>query len=117
MLNGLTLIFACQLSGEALVRLVGAPVPGPVAGMVILLTGLAVAGGPSAELRKAGTGLLNHLTLFFVPAGVGLIAHGARLRADWWPIALGIVGSTLLTMLLVGWLIAQFARATESPDV
>ena len=114
MLQGLTLIFICQLAGEALVRLLGVPFPGPVAGMVILLLGLVVAGGPPEGLRRAGHGLLAYLPLFFVPAGVGLIAHGERLRADWFPILLAIVGSTLLTMVLVGWLIAHFAKP-ETP--
>ena len=90
-------------------RVLGVPFPGPVAGMVILLLGLVVAGGPPEGLRRAGTGLLAYLPLFFVPAGVGLIAHGARLRADWLPILLAIVGSTLLTMVVVGWLIARYA--------
>ena len=49
-----------------------------------------------------------------MPAGVGLIAHGARLKADWFPILLAIVGSTLLTMLLVGWLIARYAEPEEA---
>jgi holin-like protein len=110
MLQGLTLIFICQLAGEALVRLLGVPFPGPVAGMVILLFGLVVGGGPPEGLRRAGQGLLAYLPLFFVPAGVGLIAHGERLRADWFPILLAIIGSTLLTMVLVGWLIARFAE-------
>jgi holin-like protein len=114
MLQGLTLIFICQLAGEALVRWLGVPVPGPVAGMVILLVGLVIAGGPPAPVRRAGTGLLSYLPLFFVPAGVGLIAHGARLKADWFPILLAIVGSTLLTMLLVGWLIARYAAPEDA---
>lgn len=114
MLQGLTLVFICQLAGEALVRLLGVPVPGPVAGMAILLVGLVLARGPSERLRRAGTGLLNHLPLFFVPAGVGLIAHGARLKSDWFPILLAIVGSTLLTMVLVGWLIARYAAPDEA---
>jgi holin-like protein len=114
MLQGLTLIFICQLAGEALVRLLGVPFPGPVAGMVILLLGLVFAGGPPEGLRRAGHGLLAYLPLFFVPAGVGLIAHGERLRADWFPILLAIIGSTLLTMVLVGWLIARFAEP-EAP--
>jgi holin-like protein len=115
MLHGLTLIFGCQLAGEVLVRLLGAPVPGPVAGMAILLAGLVVAGGPAEALRHAGTGLLRYLPLFFVPAGVGLIAHGPRLRAEWFPILLAIVGSTLLTMLLVGWLIGRYVPPEEAP--
>lgn len=117
MLNGLTLIFICQLAGEALMRMAGAPVPGPVAGMVLLLAGLVIAGGPGGALRRAGAGLLNHLPLFYVPAGVGLIAHGPRLQSDWFPILLAIVGSTLITMLVIGWTIARFAGPEEGSDV
>jgi holin-like protein len=116
MLQGLTLIFGCQLLGEALVRLLGVPVPGPVVGMVLLLLGLVVAGGPGEAVRRSGTSLLTYLPLFFVPAGVGLIAHGERLRSDWFPILLAIIGSTLLTMLVVGWLIARYAGPEEAED-
>jgi holin-like protein len=108
MLIGLTLIFACQLAGELLVRLLGIPVPGPVVGMVILLAGL-VTGGVPEGLRKVGTGLLTYLPLFFVPAGVGLVTHGERLKADWLPLAAGIVISTLATMLVVGLMIQRFS--------
>ena len=114
MLQGLALIFLCQLAGETLVRLLGVPVPGPVAGMVILLLGLVLAGGPGESLRRAGTGLLGYLTLFFVPAGVGLVTHGPRLAADWLPILVAIVVSTLATMLLVGWLVGR--STPPAPD-
>jgi holin-like protein len=115
MLQGLTLIFLCQLVGEACVRLLGIPVPGPVIGMVVLLAWLVRGDGPSESVRAAGTGLLRYLPLFFVPAGVGLVTHGPLLRADWLALVLAIVGSTLLTMLLVGWLIERFAEP-EAPD-
>jgi len=115
MLQGLALIFLCQLAGETLVRLLGIPVPGPVAGMVILLLGLVVAGGPGKTLRRAGTGLLGYLPLFFVPAGVGLVTHGARLRTDGVPLLAAIVGSTLLTMVLVGWMIQRYAAPEPEP--
>jgi holin-like protein len=108
MLAGLTLVFACQLAGELLVRLLGIPVPGPVVGMVILLAGLVIGGVPEG-LRKVGTGLLTYLPLFFVPAGVGLVTHGTRLRADWLPLAAGIVISTLATMLVVGLMMQRLA--------
>ncbi|MEJ2514904.1 MAG: CidA/LrgA family protein [Gammaproteobacteria bacterium] len=108
MLWGLTLVFACQLAGEVLVRLLGLPVPGPVLGMVILLAGV-VAGGVPTGLREVASGLLRYLPLFFVPAGVGLITHGDRLRSDWLPLGLGILVSTLATLALVAWLLQRLA--------
>ena len=44
MLNWITLILICQISGEAVAALTGLPVPGPVIGMVILFVGLLVFG-------------------------------------------------------------------------
>lgn len=113
MLVGLTLIFACQLAGEVLVRLLGLPVPGPVLGMVLLLAGLVAGGGPSEGLRTAGHGLLRYLPLFFVPAGVGLVTHGDRLAGAWLPLLAGIVVSTLATMVVVGWLVERRARGED----
>ena len=115
MLHGLTAIFGCQLAGELLVRLLGLPVPGPVVGMVILLAGLAVGGVP-ANVRKVATGLLTWLPLFFVPAGVGLVTHGPRLKADWLPLSVGIVVSTLATMLVVGLLMQRLAGRGDDDD-
>ena len=116
MLHGLTLIFLCQLVGEAFVRLLGIPVPGPVIGMVILLAWLVRGDGPSEPVRAVANGLLKYLPLFFVPAGVGLVTHGALLRADWLALVLAILGSTLFTMLLVGWLIERFAEPEAPGD-
>jgi holin-like protein len=113
MLVGLTLIFGCQLAGEVLVRLLGLPVPGPVLGMVLLLVGLMLGGGPTEGLRSAGHGLLKHLPLFFVPAGVGLITHGERLASDWLPLLAGIVVSTLATMVVVGRVVERRARGED----
>lgn len=111
-LAGLTVIFGCQLAGELVVRLLGLPVPGPVLGMAILLAGL-VAGGVPEGVRRVATGLLTYLPLFFVPAGVGLVTHGPRLRADWWPLAAGIVASTLLTLLVVGLIMQRVGRGDD----
>ena len=60
MLFYLTIIFSCQLAGEALVVATGIPVPGPVCGMVLLFAGLLARGLP-ADLAKVGDALLGNL--------------------------------------------------------
>ena len=42
--------------------------------------------------------LLSHLSLLFVPAGVGIIQHGARLAEEWLALTLALVLSTLITV-------------------
>jgi holin-like protein len=76
MLNALTLILLVfQLIGEVLAQLFALPVPGPVIGMALLFVALALRGGPSVELRDTAQNLLQHLSLLFVPAGVGVMLH------------------------------------------
>jgi holin-like protein len=73
-LKGLTLLLLCQSAGEALARLLHLPLPGPVLGLVfmaLLLQWPAV----RAPVEAAATPLLNHLSLLFVPVGVGVVAH------------------------------------------
>ena len=72
MLNALTLILVCQLAGELVSGGLHLPVPGPVIGMVVLFIYLMVRGGVSQTMGKTADGLLSHLSLLFVPAGVGL---------------------------------------------
>ena len=45
-------------------------------------------------------GLLRHLSLLFVPAGVGVMLHAARLEAEWPAILAAILVSTALTIVV-----------------
>ncbi|MGF1553171.1 MAG: CidA/LrgA family protein [Paracoccaceae bacterium] len=102
----LTLIFACQLVGELITAGLGLPLPGPVLGMAILFAGLCLRGLPDA-LGRVADALIGHLSLLFVPAGVGVMVHAGLLGRDALPLARALVGSTLLTVAFVG-LLAQW---------
>jgi putative effector of murein hydrolase LrgA (UPF0299 family) len=108
MLNALTLIFCCQLIGELFVKAAGLPIPGPVFGMVLLFTGLVIRGGVPSTVGAVSDFLLRHLSLLFVPAGVGVMLHVRLLEAEAIPITAALLGSTLLTIsitaLLMQWL-------------
>lgn len=93
----LTLLFF-QALGELLVRLLRVPVPGPVAGMGLLFLGLLGRGGASRRLERVSRELLQHLGLFFVPAGVGVILLGPRLAAAWKPLLAAVLLGTLVTL-------------------
>ncbi len=82
MIASLSLILLCQLAGEVFVRGLGLPVPGPVIGLMLLLVLLlardrfkTLARGPLQQdgVENASRGLLAHLSLLFVPAGVGVV--------------------------------------------
>ncbi len=98
MLAGLTWLLVFQCLGEALVYVTGLPVPGPVVGMLLLFAGLRVRGAIPAALDTAATGLLQHLSLLFVPAGVGVMLHFGRVADEWPAIVTAIVVSTVLAI-------------------
>ena len=114
MLAGLTWLLVYQCIGEILVRWTGLPVPGPVVGMVLLFVTLALRNGASESLNGSASGLLSHLSLLFVPAGVGVMQHFDRVTGEWLPIAVALVFSTVLalaaTALVMRWLLARQER-------
>lgn len=73
-LRGLAWLLAMQSLGELVSRGLGLPFPGPVVGMLLLLLALRwpVVRAPVAAC--AGF-LLSHLSLLFVPVGVGVMTH------------------------------------------
>jgi holin-like protein len=74
LLRGMTLLLLCQSAGEVMVRLLHLPLPGPVIGLLLLwlLLGLPAVRMPVASAAEP---LLSHLSLLFVPVGVGVVVH------------------------------------------
>ena len=111
MIASLSLILLCQLAGEVIVRGLGLPMPGPVVGLLFLLLLLlardrfvALARGPLQQdgVENASRGLLAHLSLLFVPAGVGVVQkldlvaeHGIAVAAV---LAVSVVVTLLVTV-------------------
>lgn len=73
-LRGFALLLLCQSAGELLARGLGLSLPGPVLGMILLLLALNLP-FTRAPASAAADALLGHLSLLFVPVGVGVISH------------------------------------------
>jgi len=108
MIAGLSALLLCQLAGEGLARALALPVPGPVIGMALLFAALLARRRPEPpeEIGRVADGLLAHLGLLFVPAGVGVVLHLPLLARDWAPLSLAILAGTLAAIGVTG-LIAQ----------
>jgi holin-like protein len=107
------ILLLCQLVGEVLVVTTGAPLPGPVLGMALLFLGLVLRGETPDGLGRVADGLLAHLSLLFVPAGVGVMLHIAMLREEWLAVLAAVVLSTLLSVAVTGLLVAGLIRRME----
>lgn len=109
-LPGIALLLAYQLVGEALVLLLALPLPGPVAGMLLLLLTLMARGEGVASLTNAANILLSHLSLLFVPAGVGVMVHFHRLGEEGLAIAMALALSTFVTLILTAFIMKMAGR-------
>lgn len=100
-LNGLTLLLIYQLIGEVLTRSLKLPIPGPVLGMTLLFISLVLYKRVPAALETASNTLLSHLSLLFIPAGVGLMMYFDAIAKEWLPILVTLVLSTLISMAVI----------------
>ena len=98
MLPAFAILLLFQCLGEALVFVLGLPVPGPVAGMILLFAALLLWPALQARIEAAASELLRHLSLLFVPAGVGIVAAAGSGSGHWLAIVASLVVSTLLTL-------------------
>ena len=115
MIEACALFFLCQLAGEIAVRLVGAPVPGPVLGVALLFALLAVRGQVPAAVGGDAETLLRNMPLMFVPAGVGILQQldvvarfGARL-------VVVVIVSTIVAMVTTAWVFQALAHQPPQP--
>lgn len=99
---GLALLFAFDAVGGLVVGALGLPLPGSVAGMLLLVGALATGVVRAEWVRPATRVLLPHLGLFFLP-----LAVGAALALDFASARVGLaalvtVVSTLAVLGTVG---------------
>jgi putative effector of murein hydrolase LrgA (UPF0299 family) len=121
MLVSLGLILLCQLIGEAIAFGTGLPVPGPVIGLVLCVLLLAARDAMGrmapAELHdgtfeRTGSGILSHLSLLFVPAGVGVIQRLDVLAGNAVPILAAVLVSTVLSLAVTALVFTFVAQRT-----
>ena len=112
LLVGMTTLLLYQLAGESIVLLLELPVPGPVVGMLLLFLTLLVRGRADTRLEATANGLLSHLSLLFVPAGVGVLVHIDKIANEWIPITVALLFSTLVTLAITALVMKWTYRLT-----
>lgn len=122
LLPWLAVLLVFQLAGEAVRHALSWPVPGPVLGMVGLLAALIARGawrGTAAavpeSLERVTTVLLGHLSLLFVPAGVGVMTHVSLLASEAVPVSVAVVGSSLAAIAVGGVLMTRGRPRSGGP--
>lgn len=102
-LNGIASLLFYQLLGTVIVLWLGVKLPGPVVGMFMLFLTLLLIRRVPESLESTSTSLLSHLSLLFVPAGVGVVTHLQRIGNEWFPIVTTLFISTIISMAVTAW--------------
>ncbi|WBU63000.1 CidA/LrgA family protein [Paracoccus aerodenitrificans] len=116
MIPALTLILCFQLVGEVASRGLNLPLPGPVVGLVLLVFACSASPALVQRLRPVAQSLLSHLSLFFVPAGVGVVTHMPTIAQHGIGIGIALAVSTVLAIAAGALTFAAVARLIGTPD-
>jgi holin-like protein len=120
------ILIGCELLGEILRSALHLPLPGSVIGMLLLAGGIALRDRGAAPdstptpsaLDRTASALLANMGMLFVPAGVGIIAEAGLLRTEWKPIVVAVIGSTLLGLMVTGFVMHRLlAPQKPAPQV
>ena len=114
-LRGLGWLLVLQSMGELLSRGLSLPLPGPVIGMMMLLVALrwAVVREPVSACADY---LLSHLSLLFVPVGVGVMTHLSIVSQYGGRMLLVLVVSTLIGLAVTALLLNYLWRRDDASN-
>ncbi|WP_144109644.1 CidA/LrgA family protein [Paraburkholderia sp. BCC1886] len=98
MLAAFAVLLTFQCLGEGVSYLFHLPVPGPVIGMLLLFGFLMLRPRTADAIEPTSLELLRHLSLLFVPAGVGIMVSASRIRGDALAVIVSIAVSTTLAI-------------------
>ncbi len=112
MLRQMALVLLLVFIGELLNKVFKIPIPGNIIGMIILLVALLTGIIKLQQIEEISKFLLDHLSFFFIPAGVGLLSVTGMLKGSWYFILLICVVTTILVMATTA-LVVQFLRRLQ----
>lgn len=103
-------LWAMNKLGYLIVARLHIPLPGNVAGMLVLF-GLLCMGIVPERLFERSSGLLaRHLPFFFVPIAVGLMNLGPTFMSQGWVLLLVLVASAAAGLCATGWVAQLLSR-------
>ena len=102
MFKELSLLLLYSVIGEGVRMFFHLPVQGSIIGILLLFLSFQTKLLKPTAIEDTANFLLNHLTILFVPAGVGLMQYYGAIKYTW-PILLGaVVVCSLVSLVAVG---------------
>jgi holin-like protein len=96
--------------GDFLNRSLGIPLPGNILGLFLLLIALLTGLVKLEQVEGVGQFILSHMTVLFVPAGVGLLAIFGVIQGNWLILILIALLTTILVLALTGLIVQKLRK-------
>ncbi len=103
MIRQCAILFGCLALGELVVLLTGIKLPSSIIGMLLLTLFLKLGWIKLHWVQGMSDFLVANLGFFFVPPGVALMLYFDIISAQFWPIVIASLISTLLVLVTTGW--------------
>lgn len=97
------IIFGCLAVGELIVWLTGIAIPSSIIGMLLLAALLQMKVVKEEWVKGMSDFLISNMGFFFVPPGVALMLYLDIIKAEFIPIVVATVVSTVLVLIVTGW--------------
>lgn len=113
MIDGLVQILIWQGMGELISKFFIPDIPGPVIGLLLLLSFLVIKGQVNQPLGMVADTFRQHLGLLFVPASVGVVLFLPDLKTHGLAVTLALLVSVVLTIAVTALVLKFFWKATH----
>jgi holin-like protein len=110
--HAFAVLLVFQLIGEVLVQALALPLPGPLAGMLLLFAALVLRGELPAALADTAQTVLSHLMLLFIPAVTGVMMYFDRIGREWLPFLAACLLGAAITMAVTAFTLRWMLRLT-----
>lgn len=96
------ILYAFSMLGNFLQSFLHLPISGSIIGLFLLLGALLFNIIPVRAIKQGSEFLLLFLTLFFVPAAIGIINYPSLFSGKGAIVIMVVIASTIITMIIVG---------------
>lgn len=104
MIRQCAILFGFLALGEFIVYLTGLRLPSSIIGMLLLTLALKLGWIKVHWVQGISDFLIANLGFFFVPPGVALMLYFDLIAAQFWPIVIATLVSTILVLVVTGWI-------------
>jgi holin-like protein len=111
---GMAILLAFHFLGLLIQQTTSLPIPANVIGLILFTACLFLKIVKLEWVEASAQFLLRHMLLFFIPFVVGTMVYFPIIRESFLAIVFGLVASSLLSLVVTGWLTQWLDKGEKS---